>query len=356
LERVLKYQERVVDEEYSLETQVPNLYLSIRNLLLEEVYSDINECSPLVMELSKKMRQSLDIYKMQKREPYTRVSGVDAGSQILPLAFKRYAVISSLVYSLPTGSRYFLKPEAFSFPYKMAGHRIQSIVNVRREAKLYETACRFIEENVEVELILVDGPLAFSNWWSTAGKDEDKQRLVYAVNRLLSLCMERGTSVAGIVKRPSARYLLYEMGLQGETDLSDSFLMLHTLRSGERTGVFSPRSAIRKAVRSAPFMDAIDSPVYSFYCRFSKEWSIPPLRIDLPAFVLGDVGEIADFCYGSSYWKGIPMPIVKADEEVRISKRFISEVYHDILGKVIKSRWAITNLAPMWGEGAWLGA
>lgn len=353
---MFEYQERVVDQEYNLETRVPNLYLSIRNLLLEEVYSDVNECSPLVMELSKKMRKSLDIYEMQKREPYTRVSGADAGSQILPLAFRRYAVISALVYSLPTGSRYFLKPEAFSFPHKIAGHRIQSIVNVRREAKLYETACRFIEKNVGVELILVDGPLAFSNWWSTAGKDDDKQRLVYAVNRLLNLCMERGTSVAGIVKRPSARYLLYEMGLQGETDLSDSFLMLHTLRSGERTGVFSPRSAIRKALRSTPFMDAIDSPVYSFYCRFSKEWSIPPLRIDLPAFVLGDVEDIADFCYGSSYGKGIPMPIIRADEEVRISKRFISEVYHDILGKVIKSRWAITNLAPMWGEGAWMGA
>lgn len=353
---MFEYQERVVDQEYNLETRVPNLYLSIRNLLLEEVYSDVNECSPLVMELSKKMRKSLDIYEMQKREPYTRVSGADAGSQILPLAFRRYAVISALVYSLPTGSRYFLKPEAFSFPHKIAGHRIQSIVNVRREAKLYETACRFIEKNVGVELILVDGPLAFSNWWSTAGKDDDKQRLVYAVNRLLNLCMERGTSVAGIVKRPSARYLLYEMGLQGETDLSDSFLMLHTLRSGERTGVFSPRSAIRKALRSTPFMDAIDSPVYSFYCRFSKEWSIPPLRIDLPAFVLGDVEDIADFCYGSSYRKGIPMPIIRADEEVRISKRFISEVYHDILGKVIKSRWAITNLAPMWGEGAWMGA
>jgi hypothetical protein len=103
-------------------------------------------------------------------------------------------------------------------------------------------------------------------------------------------------------------------------------------------------------------MDALESPIYSFYARTSKEWSIPPIRIDTPAFCLGELGEIADYCYGSSFWEGIPLPIVKADEEVKVSKRFISGVYGDIVGRVSRLSGEISHLAPYWGEGGWLGA
>ncbi len=283
------------------------------------------------------------------------MAGVDAGSQILPLASRTYAVISALVYHLPSGSRFFLPPESLSSPHTDARERFRGVVNVRREAKLYETARSFIEEGHEVELLIVDGPLALSNWWSMAGFEPDRLRLIDAVTGLLDACSGTGVAVAGVVKRPSARYLVYTMGIQGLTELPDSFLLLHTLCPGERTDIFSPRSAMRSAVRTSTFMDAIGRPVYSFYGRFSGEWSIPPVRIDLPDFSLGRLDDIADYCYGSSFWGGIPLPIVRADEEVRISKRFIGEVYSDILRKVGRGDGEVSHLAPYWGEGAWLG-
>ena len=334
----------------------PNLLLSVRELLMEEVVGHVEDDEPTVSALAERIREEIPIHGVAKRDPFHEVAGADAGSHVLPLASRRYAVISALVYSLPSGNRFFLEPESLYAPYTFGGDRLGGVLNVRREAKLFETARSFIEKGSGARLLLVDGPLAFSNWWGMAGKEADRRRLVTAVRGLFETCEREGVIVAGVVKRPSARYLVYTLGLQGETELPDAFLLLHALRPGERTDIFSPRAAVRRAVREAPFMDAIGHPVYSFYIRLSREWSIPPVRIDVPVSSLGRLDDVADYCYGASYWEGVPLPIVKADEAVKISKRFIGEVYRDIVGRVGGGRGRVSQLAPYWGEGRWLGA
>ena len=354
---MLTYREKLETVESLEPSEIHStLSLAIRNLMLEQVTGDVEEETAAVRELAARLRREVPFFEMNRRDPFRAVAGIDAGSQILPLASRRYAVISALVYSLPSCSRFFLAPESLMFPYTLAGDRLKGVVSVRREAKLYETACSFIEAHQEVGLVLVDGPLAFSNWWSMTGERRDRQRLIDAVNRFLRLCMDGEIVVAGVVKRPSARYLVYHLGLKEETDLPDAFLLLQALRPGERTGVFSPRAALRRVVRVAPFMDAVCCPIYSFYGRFSRDWSIPPIRIDLPAFSLGYLDEVADYCYGSSLWNGIPLPIMRADEDVRISKRFMAEVYAEIVGRVGRRTGEVSQLAPYWGEGKWMGA
>ena len=349
---------RPVDMQVQIESPSlhPNLCLAIRNLMLDEVSNDIERDSPRVRELAARLRRELSLFEMHKRDAFQAVSGADAGSQILPLASRRYAIISALVYSFPSGHRFYLHPESLTYSYSLSGEKFKSTVNVRREAKLYETASCFIETDPEVKLILVDGPLAFSNWWSIAGQGRDRRRLLSAVNRFLKLCAEEGIVVAGIVKRPSARYLVNHLKLQDETDLPDAFLLLQALRPGERTEVFSPRMALRRVGKITSFLDAVDSPILSFYGRFSQDWFIPPIRIDLPAFSLGHLDEIADYCHWSSIWNGIPLPIVRADEEVRISRRFMGEIYKDIVSCVGRLTGDFSHLAPYWGEGGWMGA
>jgi hypothetical protein len=254
-----------------------------------------------------------------------------------------------------SGSRFFLEPESLCFPYKFNINGFGSIINTQREAKLFETAACFIESDSTTKLLLIDGPLAFSNWWSKSGREIDRKRLIDSVKSLLDYCYDRNVIIAGVVKRPSARYLIYNLGLQKKTELSDSFLLLHALKPGERTDIFSPKFAIQKAIKSTPVMDAIGYPIYSFYIRLSSEWSIPPVRIDLPAFCLGHMEEVADYCYGSSIPSGIPMPIVRADEEVKISKKFIGEIYKDIIGRVGRISGNLSHLAPYWGDGTWMG-
>ena len=334
----------------------PNLSLSLRNLLLTEITSDILEEGPHVKELAARIRAENTFYSIRKSEAYRRVTGVDAGSQIIPLASRQYAVLGALAYSLHDGHRFFLQPESFSQPYSLVGDRFPSTVNLRREAKLYETATRFLDEHGGTELLLIDGPLAFSNVWMNAGREEDRRRLIDAVNGLLKKCKRLGVVIVGVVKRPSARYLIYYLGLQDDTDLPDSFLMLHTLEPGQRTDIFSARTAMRMASRGSGFMDSVDEPIYSFYARLTGEWSIPPIRVDLPAFCLSEIDDVANYCYATSLYNGVPLAIVKADEAVKVTRRFISDVYSEIVTRVGREVGEVSQLAPYWGEGEWMGA
>lgn len=337
------------------ETMNLRLCLEIRNLIFKELTSSVREEGSRVRELASRVRRELEIFKMRKLEPYREVSGADAGSQTLPLASRRYAVVSALVYTHPHGERYFRDPEPLILPYTVPNDRFEGTLSLRRESKLFETACSFIDDGWRPQLLLVDGPLAFSDLWSRFGRGREISRLVEAVNGLMERCGEKGIILAGVVKRPSSRHIIHLLGLQEETDLSDSFLLLHALRPGERTGLFSTRAERPRTIGYTLLPEAIRHPIYSFYGRFSGDWSIPPLRLDLPDFSLSHLEDVAGYCYSSSFWNGIPFPILKADEEVRISKRFMSEIYAEAVARIGRLTGEVSLLAPFWGEGRWMG-
>jgi hypothetical protein len=128
------------------------------------------------------------------------------------------------------------------------------------------------------------------------------------------------------------------------------------LEAGERTEVFSPKIGLRMATRSSPIMDAIKVPIYSSYIKTSRDWGTPPIRLDLPAYCIDEIDAVANYCYSSNYGNGLPLPIVKADEEVKVSKRFIADVYSEALSRVGRVNGDLSQLAPFWGEGTWMGA
>lgn len=337
------------------ETMNLKLCLEIRSLIFKELTSSVKEEGPRVRELASRVRRELEISRMRRAEPYRDVSGADAGSQILPLASRRYAVVSALVYTLPRGERYFRAPEPLVLPYTVPNERFEGTLSLRRESKLFETACSFLDDGWRPQLLLVDGPLTLSDLWSRFGGGRDLSRLVEAVKGLLERCREMGIILAGVVKRPSSRHIIHHLGLQEETDFPDSFLLLHALRPGERTGLFPTGAERPRTQAPASLTGAMRYPIYSLYGRFSRDWSIPPLRLDLPDFSLNHLEDLADYCYSTSFWNGIPLPILKADEEVRISKRFMSEIYAEAVARIGRLTGEVSLLAPFWGEGRWMG-
>ncbi len=350
---------RMGEEEQFIHETTPessSLYYNIRNILIKDVSENILDENPTIQKIVTEVKEKIKILPIEKNLVYKKAAGVDAGSQILPLASRRYAIISALAYRIPEGKSYFLQPESFSQPYTTSKNRFRNIVDIRRETKLYETALMFIEKNKDTEILLIDGPLVLSNWWKTAGTERDKHKLLSTVKKLLHHCKENEVKIAGIVKRPSARYMVHHLGLQSQTDLPDSYLLLHALKTGERTETFSPRTALKNVKKPTAFMDSIGVPIYSFYSRLTRDWHIPPIRIDLPLFTLEYVEDVADYCYSTSIWNGLPLPIVKADEEARISKELVGEIYQEILGKIGKKTGKFTQLAPYWGEDKWMGA
>jgi len=318
-------------------TTYPRLCLALRNLILNEVSKDARKDFTRLPEIVSEVKRQLNFYPADRRIVYAKVAGADAGSQRVPLASRWFAVVTALIYQLPNARRYFTSPEVIRLPYRFSSERFHEIVSVRRETKLFETSASFLTKNDGVDLMLIDGPLAFSNWWARKGEERDRLALISSINLLLNLCAERGVAVAGVVKRATARYLIRYLGLQEKTFLPDAFVLLQILKAGERTNIFSPKRALRRTMRAAPFMDLIDCHIYSFYMRTSSNRLLPPIRIDVPEFMLSHVDELAGYCYSTAVRDGIPLPIVKADEEVKVTKKFVNEVYSELIPRLESS-------------------
>jgi len=330
-------------------TTYPRLCLALRNLILDEVSKDVQNDLLKLPQVVEAIKEKIAICSVDRKIAYNRVAGVDAGSQRVPLASRWFAVIAALVYVLPDAERYFTNPESIKLPYGFSSENFQETVSLRRETKLFETAASFLMNRESVDLVLVDGPLAFGNWWTNKGEKQDRLGLISSINLLLNVCAERGIAVAGVVKRATARYLINYLGLRQQTALSDAFVLLQTLKPGERTDVFSPREALRRTVRAAPFMDRIDYPIFSFYLRSSSSSLSPPIRVDVPKFMLKSVDAIASYCYATAVHEGIPLPIVKADEEVKVTKNFVDAIYAELIPRLENRFGASSMAAGIWG-------
>jgi len=331
-------------------TTYPRLCLALRNVILNEVSKDAQKDLLRLPQVISTIKEKINLYSVEHKIAYNKVAGVDAGSQRVPLASRWFAVIAALVYRLPNAERYFTNPEVIRLPYSFSGEKFHEIVSLRREAKLFETSVSFLMNREPVDLILIDGPLAFGNWWVNKGEKQDRSALISSINLLLNLCAEKDVAVAGVVKRGTARYLINYLGLRQTTSLSDAFVLLQTLKPGERTDIFSPREALKRTMRAAPFMDRIGHHIFSFYMRSSSNYLSPPIRIDIPEFMLGSVDALASYCYSTAVRDGIPLPIVKADEEVRVTKRFVGEIYSELIPR-LENRFGASSLAAReWGS------
>ena len=327
----------------------PRLCLALHDLILSEVTQDAHRCILNLSGITSMVKKEIRFHRVVKRPTYREVVGVDAGSQRVPLASCWFAVVAALAFKIPEAKRFFDGPESIKLSYDIPGDRFHEIVSVRRENKLFETAIKFLSED-SCELILIDGPLAFGNWWVMKGEEKDRESLIRSVNAFLEICEEKNIAVAGVVKRATARYLVNKLGIGRETSLSDAFILLQMMSFGERTDVFSPREALKKVFHKAPFMDKIKHHIHSFYIRLSSNPLVSPIRIDLPEFMLDRVDEVASYCLYSAVRDGIPLPIIKADEEVRITKRFVREVYSELVPRMERIFGSASLVGSIWGE------
>lgn len=304
----------------------------VLNKLLDEAEHDRESSRKVVEEVWRRGNFST----IAKGTKFSRVAGADASSYSFPLSSRFLAVVSAVIYRLPSARRFFIPPIVFEIPHLISDEKFGEILCLRREAFMYQTASEFLKRHGgDVELILVDGPLVFSGWYSGIGEERDRRKLSSNVNELLNLCEEGGIAIAGVVKRPTARYYLKCLGLEEETSLSDSAILVHILKRGGRTELFSPAS---------PFMDRIDFLIDSFYARLSNIEIVSPVRIDIPKFSRSHVDDIAGYCYRTAFSFGLPLLIIKADEEARLTVDFMREIYGE----------ALCRLKREFGDGSWL--
>lgn len=210
---------------------------------------------------------------------------------------------------------------------------VESVIDKAREALVFETAKRVVER--DVDLLVVDGPLVPYGALAkivTESTAEKRAWLKYkkAVLELYEQVSRLGTYAVGFVKRPRSRYIARLYGLKG----FDHVLLSRILRPGE----YFPSPPIDLGAYSHLFHEPEVAEIISemrprvTYLRLTS--STPPSRVDLSSSVL-DHGVVLAYIFGTRTREGMPFVIMKADEEAKITRKLIKELYDDVLHEYV---------------------
>jgi len=262
-----------------------------------------------------------------------RVAAVDGGSSVLSFADVNVAFIAALAV-IDDGREFrrtVSKPKLLTQEYGEPEGDFADRVDVERETMMLMLAQRVVREE-SPDLLVVDGPLI--------PRPKYVGEYVLQLKTLLSLDSE--TMVVGFVKRPQSRYL-------SNLPLTDRALLSTCLEK------FSA-SPWPPATMTA-FEGVSDTPVRYTYLRLLEEPESGVFRIDMhPSIDNLTAYEILSYlAYTSDPQKGPPSILMKADEEVKVSRRLVAELYRScfttIASKAEPRLWA--PLVLRWGEKVW---
>lgn len=289
-----------------------------------------------------------------------RVAVVDGGGNVMALN-AGYIGIAAALGILIEGRRVrkrevsepeIVPPTPSELSYYEAYDQVKSVVDKLREAMVFETAYNLLDE--EPDLLIIDGALIpyhalVKPVAGTRLELEAFERYRSAVLRLHASAEKRGVRLIGVVKRPRSKYLSHWLGVDG----FDHVVLSRLLDEGEYSPA-PPKEPPR--VQEALHEDlyrivAATRPRFTFL-RTSP--SQPPYRVDFSHNTADLYKEILAYLYKTRTREGIPYPLMKVDEEVKITNRLLRELYedalHDAINKYIEQGFnAIIPVLPEYG-------
>ena len=283
---------------------------------------------------SLKLPQSKNINPSDETE-YPIIS-VDGGSGFIPLADKLVAFIAAIAI-IDNGKAYeriIADPEVIIQPEKMLDGEFMDSVDTEREALLLKHAREVIEKR-QPRLLLIDGPLI--------PRPEYAGEYLYQLKAFLEIAEKLKTNVVGFVKRPQSKYIEeFEESRFQDRPILSAFLDVN------QACPWPPR--LRRSER-------IGRNIKYTYIRLLEPPSSGVFRCDFPDYMSDEeiLETLKYLVVTSDPRKGIPAMIAKADEEVRISKKLIvdlfKECFETIITEIDPKLWG--PLAPRWGEIIW---
>ncbi len=215
--------------------------------------------------------------------------------------------------------------------------QVMCVLDKLREAKVFETALRALEE-FDPELLVIDGPLMPYGALAKmpTGTLYEKQaftRYKRSVLRLLGEAEARGVSVIGFVKRPRSAFLHHE-GVIDEK-IYDHMFLTGVLSVGEYCPCPPRRIPVsEELIHDREVLELAGRTGLSYtFARFTE--ATAPYRIDFGPLEAG-YEDILSYLYSNRTREGIPYHVMKADEETKISRKLMRELYEDALHAYIK--------------------
>ncbi len=271
-----------------------------------------------------------------------RVGVVDGGSNIVSLNAGYLGIVAAMGIVIEDNhvvERIVAEPEIVPpRPEDLAMYetidQVSSVVDKVREAMVFETACRLLEK--DLDLLVVDGPLIPYGALSkiVTGTEYERRALERYRNAVLELhrrSVGGSTSVIGFVKRPRSKYLHRVLSTEPSFD---HVLLSRVLREGEFLPD-PPRDvpAVAEWFHDVEILELVERirPRFTFL-RLVE--SSPPYRVDF-GYLAHSYRDILSYLYAARTREGIPYIVMKVDEEVKITRKLLRELYEDALHSCI---------------------
>lgn len=279
---------------------------------------------------------------------------VDGGSSVISLNMGYIGICAAIAIHISKDrviNRYIAEPLIIpSDPKDITMYetldQITGVIDKVREALVFELASD-VAKHTKPDLLIIDGPLIpysalAKKVVSSRDEFEALRRYRDAVLRLLKVSSGEGINVVGFVKRPRSMFL-YRLGISDEATYDHVYLS-RIMGPGE----FFPNPPSHLPASEALFhereiLELVSkiNPRFTFL-RFT--YQTPPYRVDL-GYLSEDYYNVLSYLYLVRTREGIPYPVMKADEETKLSRKLMRELYEDVLHHYI-SKLALSGVKP----------
>lgn len=221
---------------------------------------------------------------------------------------------------------------------------VEAMLAPVREALVAMSALRMLEKGingVRPDILIVDGPLIppARIWLKKGRKSRSDPVRLYLEHRrrMLDYAEKTRVTVVGFVKRPKSHYISQIYGFKSYPDVALSTL------TGLQWGESYPWPPVELGgveLSSIIHDDTVRKymvPGRLSFTFLKTSRGKAPYRIDIsrifPPFTSAE--QVLNYILSLSDLDGIPLPVVKADETVKITKKFARETYRSTINYVI---------------------
>ena len=307
----------------------PELVKRIREKLERKLSEKASEFSKSLS----KIVESIQGRAVGDRWRFDKIAAADAGSSTITLGDTMIAIVAALYVKLD-GLRFdrgLADPIILEQGMDEADEDFMAKVDNARETMLMRIAARAVDD---VDLLIVDGPLIPIPRFGG--------EYLEAVKRLVERCEEKNVALVGFVKRPQQRFISMELGLGSR--FRDSTILSAVLSAGE-CYPWPPRDHYARRVRLT---------FRYTYLKTISDRRILPFRVDFPSYISDEMAEsvLSYILSTCDPMRGVPAMVMMADEEVKLSKRLIRDLYAEALESIIsrfpERSWG--SVMARWGE------
>jgi len=288
----------------------------------------------LLEEFLREIKPKLDSITPKRLDPkanFQVLAAADSGSFNVVLADRLIAIITTLsVISERSNIRRIIRKPVICEQRRNESEQAFNIrVDSERETRLVELAADVVKK-YDLEAMILDGPLI----------PRFRGAHISAIRNLVEIGEKRRIPVAGFVKRPESGYLFRNQ----DPEFLDSAILSACLNAGE-CYPWPPKK----------ILDERTGMKFQYtYLKTTSDRRILPFRIDFPNYLDDESCKriLEHMLAITDPLKGVPAIIMMADEEVKLSKKLMRDLYAEcvasLMSKYPEKSWGV--VMTRWGE------